>query len=184
MKRWLALIALPLGLAGAGLIAGCGGDDNNTTSPAPTTSATAPSGASTVAVADNPELGQILVDADGRTLYRFEKDEPNESYCNGECAKVWPPYTTNGQPKAAKGAEGSKLDTIKRDDGSTQVTYDGSPLYYYVDDAAPGDAKGNELDQFGAEWYALQPSGANAEGNEGGGEATGAGGGGGQAGGY
>ena len=90
----------------------------------------------------------------------------DESYCSGKCAKVWPPYTTKGGPKAGKGAEASKLGTLKRDDGSTQVTYNGSPLYLYVSDKQAGDASGNELDQFGAEWYALRPSGDKAEGDE------------------
>ena len=119
-----------------------------------------------MAVADNSKLGQILVDAQGRTLYLFEKDESDESYCSGKCAKVWPPYTTKGGPKAGKGAEASKLGTVKRDDGSTQVTYNGSPLYLYVSDKQAGEASGNELDQFGAEWYALRPSGDKAEGDK------------------
>ena len=90
-----------------------------------------------MAVADNSKLGHILVNAQDRTLYLFEKDESDESYCNGNCAKLWPPYTTKGGPKAGKGAEASKLGTLKRDDGSTQVTYNGSPLYLYAGDKQP-----------------------------------------------
>jgi predicted lipoprotein with Yx(FWY)xxD motif len=120
---------------------------------------------------DNSGLGQtVLVGANGHTLYEFEKDESDESYCNGDCTKAWPPLTTSGAPKASGQVDQSKLGTIKRDDGTMQVTYAGHPLYYYAEDDKSGDAKGNEADEFGAEWYALQPSGDNAEsGGSGGG---------------
>jgi predicted lipoprotein with Yx(FWY)xxD motif len=121
----------------------------------------------TVDVADNPELGQVLVDSQGRTMYLFEKDESDESYCNGSCAKTWPPVTTQGMPKAGSGVSASKLTTLKRDDGTTQVVFDGHPLYLYASDTKPGDANGNGVDQFGAEWYGLHPSGEKTEeGNE------------------
>jgi predicted lipoprotein with Yx(FWY)xxD motif len=174
MRARISLTALPLGIAALVLLAGCGGDDSSGNSGSSvSTSPTSGGGAATVAVADNPQLGEILVDGDGRTLYLFEKDESNESYCNGECAKVWPPYTTKGGPKASQGAEAAKLGTLKREDGSTQVTYNGAPLYLYASDTQPGEANGNEVDQFGAEWYALRPSGEKAEGSQGGGGTSG-----------
>lgn len=123
-------------------------------------------GAATVDVADNSDVGQILVDADGNALYLFEKDESDESYCNGGCEKVWPPLTANGEPQAGQGVDASKLDTIKREDGTTQVAYNGHPLYTYTEDTKPGDVSGNEVDSFGAEWYALTPSGEPAEGSQ------------------
>lgn len=171
-------LSRPLALAAACVAAplvlvACGGGNNSSTT-APGTAATG-SGAA-VDVANNPDLGQILVDAKGRTLYLFEKDESDESYCNGSCASSWPPYTTNGEPQAGSGADASKLDTLTRDDGSTQVIYAGHPLYYYSGDKKPGDTNGNELDQFGAEWYALHPDGSNAEGSESGGGGSGGGG--------
>ena len=171
MRARLSLTTLPLGLAALVLLAGCGGDDSSPSygDSGSSGSTSASSGAATVAVADNPQLGEILVDGEGRTLYLFEKDESNESYCNGECATVWPPYTTKSSPKASQGAEAAKLGTLKRDDGSTQVTYNGAPLYLYANDTKAGEANGNELDQFGAEWYALHPSGEKAEGSQGGG---------------
>ena len=170
MKARFAQTVLPLGLAAMALAAGCGGDDSSSNASEPASSASS-GGAATVAVADNSELGQILVDGQGRTLYLFEKDQSNQSRCNGNCAKVWPPYTTTGDPEAGKGAVTAMLGTLKRNDGSTQVTYNGAPLYLYTSDTEDGDAKGNELDQFGAEWYALRPSGEKAEGDEGGGGA-------------
>jgi predicted lipoprotein with Yx(FWY)xxD motif len=169
MRTRLSVAGLALGLVGLVALAGCGSSDDSTsaestaaTTPSPASSASG-GGTATVDVADNPELGQILVDSQGRTMYLFEKDESDESYCNGACAKAWPPVTTQGTPKAGSGVSASMISTLKREDGSTQVVFDGHPLYLYVDDAKPGDAKGNEVDQFGAEWYALHPNGENAE---------------------
>ena len=100
MRARFALAALPLGIAALVLLAGCGGDDSSPSygdsGSRGSTSASSGAGAAEVAVADNPQLGEILVDGEGRTLYLFEKDQDNESRCNGECAKVWPPYTTKG----------------------------------------------------------------------------------------
>ena len=168
MKARFAQTVLPLGLAAMALAAGCGGDDSSSSASEPASSASS-GGAATVAVADNSELGQILVDGQGRTLYLFEKDQSNQSRCNGDCAKAWPPYTTTGDPEAGEGAVTAMLGTLKRNDGSTQVTYNGAPLYLYANDTKAGEANGNELDQFGAEWYALHPSGEKAEGSQGGG---------------
>lgn len=120
-------------------------------------------GAGTVTVADNPKLGAILVNADGLTLYDFHKDKGGKSACYGACAATWPPLTTDGKPQAIKGAMPTKLGTTKRTDGTVQVTYAGHPLYTYAVDTKPGDAKGQDIDSFGAQWYALQPSGAEAE---------------------
>ena len=155
--------------------AGCGGGDSSSASaPAATTtssSTTAPTnaggsgGAATIDVADNPDLGQILTDGDGNTVYLFEKDEDGTSSCSGECATEWPPVTTSGSAKAGNGADQSLISTTKRDDGSMQVTYDGHPLYLYAGDTGPGDATGNGLELYGAEWYAVTPDGSNAEGS-------------------
>jgi predicted lipoprotein with Yx(FWY)xxD motif len=176
----LSLIALATATAGLALAAaGCGSSSDTSTSTgaaATTGGSPAPSGGTaTVAVADNPDLGQILVDSQGRTVYLFEKDEADESYCSGACAQEWPPLTTAGSPKAGNGVDAGKLDTVKRDDGSTQVVFDGHPLYLYAEDTKPGDANGNEVEEFGAEWYALQPNGQNAEGDTGGGSSSGGG---------
>jgi predicted lipoprotein with Yx(FWY)xxD motif len=123
----------------------------------------AASGTATVAVADNPELGAILVDADGFTLYDFHKDKGGQSACYGACASTWPPLISDGKARALKGAMSAKLGTAKRNDGTVQVTYAGLPLYTYTADTKPGETNGQDIDSFGAEWYALQPSGAEAE---------------------
>jgi predicted lipoprotein with Yx(FWY)xxD motif len=104
------------------------------------------------------DLGRILVDAQGRTLYLFEKDKGATSSCNGACASIWPPVT-GATRVAGPGLSAAKLGSIKRADGKTEVTYAGHPLYTYAGDSKPGETSGQGLDDFGAEWYVLAPSG-------------------------
>jgi predicted lipoprotein with Yx(FWY)xxD motif len=153
----------------AAVLAGCGGSgSSSTTATSASTGASSPAGGTSVSTADNSDLGQtILVDGQGKTLYLFEKDTGTQSQCSGECANDWPPYTTNGKPTAGSGIDASKLGTTKRSDGSTQVTFDGHPLYHFEGDQSAGDINGNGTTAFGAEWYAVQPSGDTAEGNGG-----------------
>jgi predicted lipoprotein with Yx(FWY)xxD motif len=100
-----------------------------------------------------------LVGAQGRTLYLFEADKNGKSNCDGPCAATWPPYLSTGTPQAAKGATANLVGTTKRADGTTQVTYAGHPLYYFVGDKATGDTTGQDIDQFGAKWYVLAKNG-------------------------
>lgn len=116
----------------------------------------APGGDGVVAVATSPDLGRILVDSKGFTLYDFHKDKGTESACYGACAGVWPPLTTSGRPQATSGAESGMLGTTKREDGTLQVTYAGHPLYTYVGDDAPGQARGNKIDLNGGYWYEVR----------------------------
>jgi predicted lipoprotein with Yx(FWY)xxD motif len=104
-------------------------------------------------------LGRTLVDARGRTLYLFEADKPNVSNCSGACLSIWPPLTSGAKPQAKGGVLAAKIGTISSTGGKQQVTYGGHPLYYYVGDQKPGDTKGQGLNQFGAEWYVLAPTG-------------------------
>ena len=100
------------------------------------------------------------------SLYLFEADKSSTSTCTGACAAAWPPLTTTGAPTAGTGVKASLLGTSKRDDGKMEVTYNGHPLYYFANDSAPGDIKGQGVDAFGAEWYAVSPEGKTAEGGE------------------
>jgi predicted lipoprotein with Yx(FWY)xxD motif len=109
------------------------------------------------------QLGQILDDGSGRTVYLFEADKRTTSTCYSTCASVWPPLTTAGKPQASSGVSSSELGTTSRTDGKTQVTYNGHPLYYYVGDGKAGDTTGQGLNQFGAEWYVLSPAGAKID---------------------
>jgi predicted lipoprotein with Yx(FWY)xxD motif len=116
----------------------------------------------TVNVANNPQLGRILVDSQGLTLYTFQKDTGMTSTCNGQCAVGWPPLVATGKPTAGSGVTASMLGTTKRADGTSEVTYAGHPLYTYEADTAPGQTLGNGLNAFGAVWNAVQTSGAKA----------------------
>jgi predicted lipoprotein with Yx(FWY)xxD motif len=119
-------------------------------------------GAAPVAVVkatNTDDLGKVIVDSKGMTLYDFHKDKGTTSSCYGACAAAWPPLLTGGKPRATGGAESSLLGTTKRKDGRVQVTYNGHPLYGFVEDKKPGETNGNDVSAFGAEWYALEPNG-------------------------
>jgi predicted lipoprotein with Yx(FWY)xxD motif len=118
--------------------------------------------AAVVSLASVPKLGLILVDSKGFTLYDFHKDKGTESACYGPCAKGWPPMISSGEPQVGNGASAAKLGTTERKDGTMQVTYDGHPLYTFVEDKKPGEANGNDVSAFGAQWYALKGSGEEA----------------------
>lgn len=115
-----------------------------------------------VAVA-NTALGRVLVDGRGRTLYLFGKDKNGRSACSASCTGFWPPLITSGKPLAAAGAKVSLLGTTKRADGRLQVTYNHHPLYTFVKDIRKGQTNGEELNAFGAEWYAVSAAGAKVE---------------------
>jgi predicted lipoprotein with Yx(FWY)xxD motif len=170
MKR-LFIPVLAVG-AVALVVAGCGGGSNKSSSSSAAPATTTPSTASTsgggggAAVAlRKTDLGMILVSG-GRTLYLFEKDKGPKSTCSGACASSWPPLTTSGKPKAGKGVTAAMLGTSKRGDGTTEVTYNGHPLYFYAGDSSPGQTTGQGLDQFGAEWYVLSAKGDKVEKGE------------------
>lgn len=111
-----------------------------------------------VRTADN-QLGTILVDGTGRTLYRFTRDTGDVSTCEATCAGKWPPLGTSGAPTAGGQARSGLLDTTRRRGGWTEVTYAGHPLYRYAGDAAAGDTDGEGLEAFGGLWYVVAPSG-------------------------
>lgn len=155
-------ITLLVGAAAAALIAltaaGCGGDDDGATAAsAPPT--TASGQAATVGTATEGDLGTILVDSNGRTLYLFEKDSGTTSACSGACASDWPPLRANGKPTVGSGVDAALVGTTTRSDGKPQVTYNGHPLYLYFADQAAGDTNGQGSTAFGGGWYALTQAG-------------------------
>jgi predicted lipoprotein with Yx(FWY)xxD motif len=95
----------------------------------------------------------VLTNGKGLTLYTFAPDKPNKSVCYGSCASYWPPV--KGPVTVAAGVAGvtGKLGTTRRTDGSLQATYNGRPLYTYIADTAPGQAKGNKLNINGGLWF-------------------------------
>ena len=114
------------------------------------------------------ELGEILVDGEGMTLYLFIPDEQGASTCYDECEQNWPPL--EGPAEAVEGVDAALLDTTERDDGSVQVTYNGWPLYYFAGDSAAGDTNGQGV---GDVWYAVDRSGDAVRETAAGGEGRG-----------
>jgi predicted lipoprotein with Yx(FWY)xxD motif len=166
-SRRRPLVALATLLTVGVLVAGCGSNNSGTGgsgsgggygSSGPASTSGGQSGVATVA-ATSTNLGMILVDGSGRTLYLFEKDQPNQSACAGACVAAWPVDQSSGAPKAGSGVKASLLGTIKRGDGTTQVTYNQHPLYYYAGDSQAGQHNGQDINAFGAEWYVLTPAG-------------------------
>jgi predicted lipoprotein with Yx(FWY)xxD motif len=93
---------------------------------------------------------RVLTNGKGLTLYSFAPDTPTTSRCYGSCAAYWPPVT--GPATAASGLPGH-VGTIRRTDGSLQLTYNRHPLYTYIGDTAPGQASGNNLNLNGGVWH-------------------------------
>ena len=116
-----------------------------------------------VVSSSSSDLGRILVDVRGRTLYVFEKDMMGRSTCKGGCASCWPPLLTSGKPRAGTGVHAALIGTTKRADGTLQVTYDHNPLYTFALDTKAGQTKGQGENAFGADWYAVSTSGAANE---------------------
>jgi predicted lipoprotein with Yx(FWY)xxD motif len=165
----LLAAATALAIAGCGSDSGSGGayggkgSGGTTEASGEKSTPAAKSGIAVLTVASVPKVGAVLVDGDGFTVYDFHKDKGTTSSCYGGCAQVWPPVLSEGTPQVSKGAMSSKLGTTRRKDGTMQVIYAGHPLYTYVADKKPGEANGQDIDSFGAEWYALQGSGEEAE---------------------
>ena len=171
MKKTLPILAA-LALIGVLASAGCGSSSDSSSSSSggayggaeeaskPASSTTSEGAPITVGTAAG--VGKVLVDANGLTLYYFQKDQNGESACYGPCEKGWPPLRTEGKPQAGEGAMASKLGTTERKDGAMQVTYAGWPLYTFVEDKKPGEDNGTDSKAFGASWYPLHPNGEKA----------------------
>ena len=106
------------------------------------------------------DLGLILVNARGHTLYLFAKDRDAKSSCNGSCARFWPPLLSRSTPTAGPGVKQSLLGRTRRSNGSMQVTYNKHPLYTYALDKRAGQTKGEGNSLFGARWWAVSAQGA------------------------
>jgi len=104
--------------------------------------------------------GRILFDGRGRALYAFTRDGRGTSRCAGACAAAWPPYLVKAKPRAATGVKASLLGTVRRGDGTLQVTYAKRPLYFYVGDRRPGQVLCQNVKEFGGLWLVVRPSGA------------------------
>lgn len=120
--------------------------------------------APTISLGSSDELGPYLVGPNGMTLYTFANDEPGASSCVDQCAANWPPLTL-GQGEVATLADGISgvAGAIERADGSLQVTYNGQPLYYWINDAAPGDTTGHLVNDV---WFAATMPDVGLAGND------------------
>ncbi len=105
------------------------------------------------------KYGTVLVSSTGRTLYHLTAEKRGKIVCTATCAKAWPPLTIKkgSKPSAGTGINQSKLGTIKRPDGTMQVTYNGFALYRYGDDTKKGDAEGQGEDHV---WFTISPAGS------------------------
>jgi len=105
----------------------------------------------------NDTAGTFLIGYNGMTVYTFAKDKTASSTCYSQCAAIWPPYLLGPEDNAQNvklGVDASKVGTATRTDGSIQMTYDGHPLYFYAQDQASGDSKGQGFNKV---WYAVKP---------------------------
>ena len=163
--RHLLKLSLPA-IAASLLIAACGSSSssNTTSSAAGTQAATQTSGgsanAAVVTTASNSTLGTVLVNSQGMTLYRLSGEQNGKFICTSSaCVGVWHPLTapSSGAPSGQVGS----LGTVKRPDGTVQVTYKGLPLYTFAGDRQPGEAKGQGIKDVGT-WSVLATSGTPA----------------------
>ena len=104
------------------------------------------------------QFGEILFDSKNQAIYLFDKESSSQSECYGECAAAWPPVLTDGEPVARAGTNEKLLGTTERDDGSSQVTYGGHPLYYYAHEG-PGEVLCHGVDEFGGLWLVVDAAG-------------------------
>lgn len=148
----LVLLVLVTGCSSAATTAPSAATPSAPTASAPSTTAAQASPPASGGVEVNlgtAGSGPILTGANGLTLYTHKGDSATVSTCTAGCAKAWPPLTVagGGQPRAASGVTGT-LGTLPRDDGSIQVTYNGMPLYFWMNDTKPGDVTGDGVNGF------------------------------------
>ena len=157
LRMLLALLAVA---AAAAVLAACSSSATSSTGGSTKTPTSSPA-AATAGSLKIATIGgvTVLTNAKGFTLYSFAPDTATKSNCNAGCVQYWPPV--KGPATAGSGVTGT-LTTIKRSDGSMQAAYDGHPLYTYVGDTAPGQAKGNGLNLSGGVWHQVTASGGAA----------------------
>jgi predicted lipoprotein with Yx(FWY)xxD motif len=161
-SSWAAAVALAvLTLAGCGSSGGYSGVGSTGASTTSAGASATTGGGTALSTADS-DLGPIVVDSSGRTVYVFDKDTSGSgsSACSGGCAQVWPAVTAESDTPSVEGVSG-KVGTIARDDGTKQVTLDGLPLYTYAEDSAAGDVTGQGVQGV---WWVVAPDGTKIAG--------------------
>jgi predicted lipoprotein with Yx(FWY)xxD motif len=175
MQRRLRTVSITAAMVSAAiLMSACGNDKKTDDSGAATTSAAGASsspaagssssaaagGAVKLMAAKDAKLGDVVTDAAGFTLYRFDKDsdKPPTATCTGDCATNWPPVAVSGKPEV-EGVDAAVVGTVKRADGVEQATINGWPVYRFAGDSAPGQTNGQGV---GKVWFAVTPAGGKA----------------------
>ncbi len=131
-------------------------------SPGPSTSpSVGPTESGTKIIAAASDFGTILFEASGQAIYLFDVENTTKPRCYGTCADAWPPVLTDGAPVPGKRVKDARLGTTERTDGTTQVTYDGHPLYFYAHEGKH-EVKCHDVFLNGGNWYAVQPNGHRA----------------------
>lgn len=156
-RPWRAkTLVVATGLAGAALaLAACGN------SPGSSSARIAPAPAGAALTTATTSLGTILVDGQGKTVYRFAADAKGHSNCDAACLQYWHALTSTADQPTAASAVTARLATITRSDGTKQVTANGWPLYTYVGDTATGATSGQGLNLSGGRWWVVSSAGAN-----------------------
>lgn len=135
-------------------------------------SALAQEGSRILRVQISERYGEYIGNAAGRAVYLFTADRQGRadqepvSNCYDACAQAWPPVTVADRPRASAVLHEELLSTMQRRDGSTQATYNGWPLYYYVEDRGRGEVTGQDVRGFGGEWYLVAPDGTKVQAEE------------------
>jgi predicted lipoprotein with Yx(FWY)xxD motif len=152
MKRSRFAAVVGAALLGLPTLAACAEDEPAAPEDTPITAEFA------LATADVGDLGTVVVDGSGRTLYVFDKDtaDPPTSNCVGECATMWPPVEAGSGTPELDGVEASLVGTVERSDGTQQLTLNGWPLYLFAKDTKAGEAKGQAV---GDVWWVVRPDG-------------------------
>ena len=142
-------------------IAGCAAPQHNSAIATPRPVVPPAAGAPEIKSATLPDLGPVLVDGRGFTLYMFEPDNRRVVACTDACAGSWPPLKLpdGTQAQAGPGVSKALLGSLPNSEGGRVVTYAGWPLYGYASDLEPGQANGQALDLNGGPWYVLRPTG-------------------------
>jgi predicted lipoprotein with Yx(FWY)xxD motif len=100
----------------------------------------------------------MLYDASGQAIYLFDAERGTRPECYGECADAWPPVLTTGKPQARGSVRSDLLGTTRRNDGATQVTYAGHPLYFYAHEGKY-QVLCHDIEEYGGTWLVVQPDG-------------------------
>lgn len=135
------------------------GSESPTAEPSESSATPEPTGtAITTAPSD---FGEVLWGLERQVVYIWELEPSDTPECYGDCAAAWPPVLTEGDPVAEGKVDEELLGTTKRDDGTTQVTYNGHPLYYYAHEG-PGEVKCHNIETHGGLWWVITPAGDRA----------------------